>query len=144
MSILSHLTLLGNNDTTLFREVDKEPLKVNMDLEINGAISLYSVLKDDAEESQDIVQATSDDAIINWVLHPNKDFYISDGNKVEMITPSNFRRMAKKYFADSPELVEMIGKRGFRYKNLPSMIIYYNKMKMNEGGLTKEDIMALR
>lgn len=140
-SILSNLTLLGNNDTISLKKVDKEPVKVSMDLEINGAIKLYSVLKDNSEESTEIIYTTSDDAFINWVLHPDKDFYISDGSEIEMITPSNFKRMAKKYFAANPKLVERIGKRGFRYKNLPSMIMYYNKMMAKEGGLTKEDIL---
>lgn len=141
--IFSNVTLSGNNDSTLIITINEETVKVEMDLEINGIMKLYSVLKADVDEEKIIEYATNDVTIFtNWVLNPDRDFYISIGNNTEIITPSNFKRLAKKYFTATPELAQKIGKRGFRYKNLPSMILYYNKAMANQGGLTKQDVIA--
>ncbi|MEM6319901.1 MAG: hypothetical protein AAF960_19675 [Bacteroidota bacterium] len=58
----------------------------------------------------------------------------------ELITPANFRKLAKKYFADTPELSKRIGKRGFRYENLPFMILYHNKSIKKGNPLTIADV----
>ena len=132
----NHTSLLGNNDSTLVKPAkDKAPAEVSMNLEIDGTIKLYSTLKEDIYEETEETAPIKDEGFINWVLNPDKDFYIGFGEEVEAITPTNFKRLAKKYFSSSPELAKRIGKRGFRYKNLPSMIIFFNK-----GGLTKDDI----
>ena len=141
--ILNQTSLLGNNDSIVITTVeDEKPLDVSMNLEINGTIKLYSVLKEDIYEETEKSTSIKDEQFIKWVLNPDKDFYIGVGEEAEAITPGNFKRLAKKYFSDSPELVERIGKRGFRYRNLPSMIIFFNKMVAKEGGLTKNDIIA--
>jgi len=134
-------TLLSSNDPILVTTKKEDKLvKVSMNLEIEGAVKLYSVLKKDIVEEDGV--SAKEVTLTNWVLHPNKDFYIGAGAEAEMITPLNFKRLAKKYFTAIPELTKKIGKRGFRYKNLPSMILFYNKMMTNQGGLTKEDVMA--
>ena len=131
------------NDSVLVRTIqDNESINVSMDLEIDGTIKLYSVLNDKTEVQTETYEAVEAEAFTNWVLHPDKDFYIGIGSEAEAITPSNYKRLAKKYFETTPELTERIGKRGFRYKNLPSMILYYNKMTDKKGGLTKDDIIA--
>lgn len=142
-SIFSNISLSANSDSIMIITINNnEPLGVPMNLEINGTIKLYSVLKSNADEKTEILQVTSDVDFINWVLNPDKDFYIGSNDKeAEIITPSNFKRLAKEYFAAIPELADNVGKRGFRYKNLPSMILFYNKMMTKEEGLTKEDIL---
>ncbi len=141
--ILSQTTLLGNEDSIIVTTIEDEKiLEISMDLEINGTIKLYSVLKEDIYEETEKSTPIKDEKFIKWVLNPDKDFYIGIGQEAEAITPGNFKRLAKKYFSNSPELVERIGKRGFRYRNLPSMIIFFNKMMAKEGGLTKNDIIT--
>jgi hypothetical protein len=140
---LNSVFLLGNNDSILVTTIESQTsIDVSMSLEIEGTIKLYSTLKEDIYEETEKSTSIKDEKFIKWVLNPDKDFYIGNDDETDAITPSNFRRLAKKYFSDSPELVARIGKRGFRYKNLPAMIIYHNKMTAKEGGLTKTDIMA--
>lgn len=141
--ILNAGALLGNNDPVLVTTIkNNKPIEVPMQLEIDGELKLYSVLQEDVD-STDREESVNDFDFMTWILHPDKDFYIGHGNKVEAITPSNFKRIAKKYFAKAPELAKRIGKRGFRYKNLPAMILYYNKSIANKSGLTKADFCKL-
>ena len=143
--LFNNTSLIGNNDSTLVTTIkDKRVLGTSMNLEIDGTIKLYSTLKEDIYEETEKSTPVKDEKFITWVLNPDKDFYIGFGDKAEAITPTNFKRLAKKYFSASPELVNRVGKRGFRYKNLPSMIMFFNKMAAQEGGLTKEDIMATK
>ena len=39
-----------------------------------------------------------------------------------------FKSVLKKKMADFPELVDRLGKRGFKYNNLPSIVELYNRM----------------
>jgi hypothetical protein len=137
----NHTYLLGNNDSTFVMAEDEVSTEVSMNLEIDGTIKLYSVFKDDIYEKTEKSVPIKNEKFLKWVLNSDKDFYINFGDETELITPSNFKRLAKKYFSSSPLLVERIGKRGFRYKNLPSMIIFYNKAIAKEGGLTKNDVI---
>ncbi|MEM1122972.1 MAG: hypothetical protein AAGJ18_21185 [Bacteroidota bacterium] len=45
---------------------------------------------------------------------------------VERVGEYNFERIIKKSMSDAPLILENLGKRGFRYENLPSMVYYYN------------------
>ncbi len=141
--IINHASLLGNNDSLLIdTSIDEKPVEVAMNLEIDGAVKLYSALKEDIYEETEKMFSTKNEKFLKWILNADKNFYIGIGDKAELITLNNYKRLAKKYFSATPELVKRIGKRGFRYKNLPSMILYFNKMTANEGGLTKADILA--
>ena len=133
-TIFNQISLLVNNDSTLITTVeDNAPVGASMNLEIDGIIKLYSIFKEDIYEETEKSISIKNESFIKWVLNSDKDFYIGSEDETEAITPSNFKRLAKKYFSNSPELVKRIGKRGFRYKNLPSMIMFFNKMaKMNK------------
>ncbi|MFK7983113.1 MAG: hypothetical protein AB8G86_24250 [Saprospiraceae bacterium] len=138
--------LWGNNDPVMVTTTtSEEVVEIAMNLEINGAVKLYSVIKEEGsllDIEAATVPTTNKANFINWVLNPNKDFYIGFGDNVEAITPGNFKKLVKKYFSDAPELTQRIGKRGFRYKNLPSMILYYNKIVNKGEVLTKGDLVA--
>jgi len=117
-----------------------------MNIEINGVIKLYSILKEDIELiDTEIVIEENKEETNEWYLAYNRDYYIgySDTN-LEAITPSNFKRIAKKYFASAPELAASIGKRGFRYKNLPAIILYFNKQITEGKALIKEDKLTVK
>ena len=124
--------LFGNNNPVLVTTIaDNKSIEVSMDLEINGTIKLYSILTEEIELiniKTEIRPSENSITLNNLVLHPDKDFYIGFGNKVEAITPGNYKKLIKKYFIAVPELVQRVGKRGFRYKNVPSMILHYNKV----------------
>lgn len=139
--------LIGSNEPISTGIEGIEPMELSMNIEINGAIKLYSVLKEDIELIDTEMVTVADKLGTNseWHLAYNKDYYIgySDTN-IEAITPSNFKRIAKKYFANAPELASSIGKKGFRYKNLPTIILYYNKQIVAGEALTKADKLTVK
>jgi hypothetical protein len=137
------MTLLANNNPVQVQIVqDDVTIKVVMNLEINGTIKLYSIANNKTEAQINTYLVEKTDGFANVLLDPSKDFYIGVSNAVEAITPVNYRSLAKKYFKNSPELMTIINKRSFRYKDLLFMIIYYNKSMTKEGGLTKGDLVA--
>lgn len=143
--ILININLLANTEPK--SEENKTVLvEENLNLEVNGTIQLYSVLKEDIEliDTEAIPNANKT-VTNNFTLVYNRDYYIGfDNDHVEAITPTNFKRMAKKYFANVPELAEMIGKPGFRYKNLPTIILFFNKKIAENKGITKEDKLVIK
>ena len=140
--IFTPIALFANKTPMLVTTLQGANLEeVSMNLEIDGAIKLYSVVNED-DEGKEIIHTRKENAFTNWVLHPYKYFYIGTGSETEMITLANYKRLVKKYFTATPELIKLLGKRGFRYKNLPSMILYHNKKVTDGSGLTKEDIIA--
>ena len=52
-------------------------------------------------------------------------FYIGY-DLVERVGTDNFEYIVKREMADAPLIIENLGKDGFRYENLPSMVYYYN------------------
>ena len=147
--VLTNGNLLGNNElVSLLATDNKEPLVAaeHMDMEINGVIQLYSVLKEEIELiDMELLSNGFEKESKDWTLAYNRDYFIGyDNVDVEAITPSNFKRIAKKYFSDLPELSASIGKKGFRYKNLPTIILFYNKRITKQGALTKQDKLSVK
>lgn len=140
--ILINGNLLGNTPLNS----DDTSVEENMNMEIDGTIQLFSLLKEDVELIDTEAIPNANETVKNdFTLAYNRDYFIGfNDDKVEAITPMNFKRTAKKYFAEVPELAEMIGKPGFRYKNLPSIILFYNKKIANNKGLTKEDKLVVK
>lgn len=137
---------IGNNDPLGAIIEENRFMEESMTMEINGAIKLYSILKEDIELiDTEVIPEINKENTNNWNVAYNRDYFIgySDTN-VEAITPSNFKRIAKKYFANIPELAASIGKQGFRYKNLPTIILYYNKQIIEGKTLTKEDKLSIK
>lgn len=48
---------------------------------------------------------------------------------VEPITKSNYKKILRSYFYDAPDLLGQLGKKGYRFKDLPKWIEFYNKQK---------------
>lgn len=138
--------LMGSNELTGPSVDENKLIENSMIVEINGAVQLYSVLKEDIELiNTEIIQEAHKESTNNWHLAYNRDYFIGYSNaKMEAITPSNFKRIAKKYFANIPVLAASIGKRGFRYKNLPTIILYYNKQVIQGKAVTKEDKLLVK
>ena len=147
--VLTNVNLLGNNGLVSLLSTDnKEPIVAaeHMDMEINGVIQLYSVLKEEIELiDMELMSNRLEKEAKDWTLVYNRDYFIGyDKVNIEAITPSNFKRIAKKYFSDLPELSGIIGKKGFRYKNLPTIILFYNKRITKQGALTKRDKLSVK
>jgi len=123
-----------NNPVMVFKVENNRKIAMLMDLEINGAIKLYSFLE---EEYMPIF--IGDNQTVNRKVI-NKSYCIGVTDEVEVITPRNLKKMAKKYFKDAPALQKNIGKHGFRFENLPFMILFYNKLMEKGEPLTKEDV----
>ena len=113
----------------------KDPILMRQ--EIDGPIQLYSKVIDVYETV--VIGANNVRQVKTGVI---KEYYIgtNSAGEVEMILPANFKKVAKKYFADTPELGKRIGKRGFRYENLPFMILYHNKLVDKGKTLTAADV----
>ncbi|MFK7980932.1 MAG: hypothetical protein AB8G86_13185 [Saprospiraceae bacterium] len=127
----------NNNPKVVLKKEKKDKELTLMVQEIGGAIQLYSTVKE-VYESVEINE--NDFREIKMAVI--KEYYIGNNSaeEVELIIPGNFKKVAKKYFADTPELAKRIGKRGFRYENLPFMILYHNKIVKNGGNLTVVDV----
>lgn len=137
--------LIGNNNPVV-PSVENELVGPTMTTEISGAIQLYSILKEDIELiDTEAIPGIANKNTTDWHLAYNRDYFIGyNADKMEAITPSNFKRIAKKYFASTPELVGSIGKKGFRYKNLPTIILYYNNQVTQGKNITKEDKLVVK
>ena len=58
--------------------------------------------------------------------------YFIGKEEIESIGPLNYRELIKKYMSDASELHRKLGRKGFRYENIPSMILYYNRFKSDQ------------
>ena len=72
------------------------------------------------------------------IMHPGRYGagyrYFIGGKEVEQITQMNYRQLVEKYLKDSPELYRRLGRFGFRYENVPSMVLYYNHLHSDVTG----------
>lgn len=138
--------IFGNNELIDSKVEETKVLVALMTMEINGAIQLYSVLKEEIELiDTEVIQNVSKESTSNWQLAYNRDYFIGfSESEVEAVTPSNFKRIAKKYFESNTGLVASLGKRGFRYKNLPTIILFYNKQIIQGKALTKRDKLTVK
>ena len=63
------------------------------------------------------------------VLKEQYRFFIRHENEIVEVTPLNYKKLIVNCLPDAPELHKRLGKRGFRFENLPYMIAFYNKFK---------------
>ena len=129
-------SLQANNDPVLVKVIDaNEGHTIFMLPEINGPVQLFSI----ARQIKEIIPVNGV-SFQKVVMNVRRDYYIGHDNEVELITGSNFKKLTKKYFKSSPEILERIGKRGFRFENLPFMILFHNKKITKGVPLTKKDV----
>lgn len=61
-----------------------------------------------------------------------KRYFLKYDDVVEKITPYNYKKILRRHLPDAPELHQRLGRPGFRYENLSSIIRYYNTFKTPE------------
>lgn len=54
-------------------------------------------------------------------------YFLKIGNKIEKLTPLNYKKLIKRHLVNATLLHQELGKKGFRFENIPSMIDYYNR-----------------
>ena len=57
-------------------------------------------------------------------------FFLGVGGEVVEITPTNYKKKIKKYLPNAPALHKRLGRSGFRFENLSSMIKFYNDFRV--------------
>ena len=113
----------ANNEPVVVMKTNGEKEEVaNMYPIVEGAVKLFYepddiVVFDDRDEQENTTIAT---------LKVNL-FYIGTSKQVEQINSGNYKRLVKKYLPHAYDLHQRLGKRGFRFENLPSMLLYYNR-----------------
>ena len=62
-----------------------------------------------------------------------------------LITNMNYKQVVRSIFSEANDLHEKLGNRGFRFENLPSMVIYYNsyfaQQPLQINRLSREDLI---
>ena len=108
--LLAAITLINGlliaNIKPVLPEMEYNPLigiTFIMDLEITGTLNLYSILKEDIELIDTEVVEEADKGDNDWFLVYNRDYYIGYTAKDAVaVSPSNFKRTARKYFSNTP------------------------------------------
>lgn len=59
-------------------------------------------------------------------------FFLGLNGKVVEITSSNYKKMIKRYMPNAKHLHKRLGKVGFRFQNLSSMIEFYNNFRAKQ------------
>ena len=141
--LLFGTTIFANNtEPIMVLKVEGEEKKMAyMYQTVDGPIQLFFEIDEVVEYQRDGINGF-------FAVGTRKVNYLyigtGTGNEVERISPGNFRRLVRKYLPDATDLHKRIGKRGFRFENLPSMILYYNKhISENPTPLTKQEVAKL-
>lgn len=133
--LIVNIEISANNGIVLVTKIENNKrIVVPMTLEIDGDLKLFSV-----QVSESALIQVNETDFREIVRNTRKEYYLGHGFEVEIIASGNFKKVAKRYFSGMPDLAKRIGKRGFRYENLPSMVLYHNKMKVKGKPLTKMD-----
>jgi|GEM_PF-7127203 len=61
-----------------------------------------------------------------------KRFFLGVDSKIVEISPSNFKRAIKQYLPNAKYLHKRLGKVGFRFENLASMVKFYNNFRTKQ------------
>ena len=61
-----------------------------------------------------------------------KRYYLKCGKKMGKISPYNFKKVVNNFLTNAPELLQRLGRPGFRYENISSIIRFYNTFRIPE------------
>lgn len=61
-----------------------------------------------------------------------KRYFLQSGDKIEKVSPYNYKKVLKRFLPNAPELHRRLGKPGFRYENISSIVRYYNEFRIPE------------
>lgn len=92
---------------------------------IDGVVALYR----QAYQDEDLFECLG---ILSPVYETKYRYFIGGGEKIEAIDGGNYKKLIPQYLKNAPELYGRLGRSGFRFKNLPSMIMYYNRIKADQ------------
>ncbi len=122
--LIGNISLAHNEPTMVTKVIGNDTEIVYMHNVVQGPINLFS-------ESTPITAYiwTKENGFEAVTTKEVDVFYIGIGSKVEQINAGNYNRLLKKYLPNSPKLHKRIGKKGFSYKDLPTIISYYNRDK---------------
>lgn len=130
-TILGLLLLLPMQTTAVFSQtgVSKDSVskmiidgnEVVLEKVIEGEITLYR----QAYQEEDLFETLG----ILSPVYETKYRYFIGGEEIVAIDGGNYKTLIHKYLKNAPELYSRLGRRGFRFKNLPSMLMYYNRFK---------------
>lgn len=92
---------------------------------IDGEAALYR----QAYQDEDLFETLG---ILSPAYETKYRYFIGNSEGIEAIDGGNYKKLIPQYLKDAPELYSRLGRKGFRFKNLPTMIIYYNRFKADQ------------
>lgn len=117
-------TLVGANNDLVMIRVENNLLKAEH--VVKGPLNLYvySYLKAETIETGLRTVAAG--------VSEAKRFFLGVEGKIVEISPSNFKKTIKQYLPNAKYLHKRLGKVGFRFENLASMIKFYNNFRVKQ------------
>ena len=70
--------------------------------------------------------------VLKWDSVKVTRYFLKTSGSVEEINTNNYKKMITRLLPDAPELHKRLGRRGFRFENVPYMVQYYNRFKEND------------
>ena len=127
------LSLLFSNQTlatnypldTLLSQVEEEIVKAKKVVE--GDICLY--------ECTIAIDPLSGNDTNGIAIEPEftQRFFVLIRGEFISLKPGNYKKFIRRYLPEARDLHRQLGKRGFRYKNVPQMIRFYNRFYLGKG-----------
>lgn len=115
---------------SLLKQVDEKIIKAKKVIE--GGLSLY--------ECTILIDPKSGRNTNGIAIEPefSQRFFVLVDEELVSLTPGNYKKKIKHLLPRALELHKRLGKRGFRYKNIPQMIQFYNQFHWGNGQLTEK------
>lgn len=131
ISLIFLISLLGNSDL-IFPNNNNDPVTIKYqenEIEVtplvSGAFKLF--LHHETKLVKGPQYRKSKTVLV-------RRYYLKFNDQVEKITPYNYKKIIATHLSNAPDLHQKLGKPGFRYENIPSMVNYYNQFKISELG----------
>jgi len=102
-------------------KINKNGKKVFLNTVAEGSIDLY-------EREVAVLKPTIPEDPMESYTEMQTSYYISKNNfeNIQELNNSNYKKILKSIMADKPDLAKEIGKKGYRYKDIESMVQAYN------------------
>lgn len=133
-TFLGFLTLLSVQTIAVFSQAGTSDfiLKVIIDgneIVLKKVIEGEAALYRQAYQDEDLFETLG---ILSPVYETKYCYFIGNDEGIEAIYSGNYKELIPQYLKNAPELYSRLGRNGFRFENLPSMIIYYNRFKAEQ------------
>ncbi|PHN07117.1 hypothetical protein [Flavilitoribacter nigricans] len=73
-----------------------------------------------------------------------KRYFLKFRDQIEKLSPYNYKRILRRCLPNAPALHRRLGKPGFRYENIPSIIRFYNEFRIQELDVPDPDNMPVQ